>query len=25
MIFITHRPAVSQLCDDVIRLQETIE
>jgi ABC-type bacteriocin/lantibiotic exporter with double-glycine peptidase domain len=22
MIFITHRPAVSQLCDDVIRLQE---
>jgi ABC-type bacteriocin/lantibiotic exporter with double-glycine peptidase domain len=25
MIFITHRPAVSQLCDDVIRLQDTIE
>jgi ABC-type multidrug transport system fused ATPase/permease subunit len=23
MIFITHRPAVSQLCDDVIRLQES--
>ena len=25
MIFITHRPAVSRLCDDVIRLQDTIE
>jgi ABC-type multidrug transport system fused ATPase/permease subunit len=25
IIFITHRPAVSQLCDDVIRLQDTIE
>lgn len=25
MIFITHRPAVSQLCDAVIRLQDTTE